>query len=253
MSGAVGLVLVAVFGLAAGVGITAIGPGGVLVTVGLFVATGLSPAEVAGTAIVTHLATGALGSAAYHRSGQLRDPVTRRIAAILAATALVGTPVGAYLNAIAPESVFGALLAGFLVIVAVLVWLRSSRSTYGESHPHHSAALLVGLGLAIAIAGGMFGVGGPLLTVPLLVVAGTPVLAALGAAQVQSIVIAGVGTLSYLARDAIDWRLAVVAGIPELIGVLIGWKLAHAASPGTLRRVMIVALVASAGLVGIQG
>lgn len=37
----------AVLGLVAGVGITAIGPGGVLVTIGLFTLTGLSPAEVA--------------------------------------------------------------------------------------------------------------------------------------------------------------------------------------------------------------
>jgi hypothetical protein len=38
------------FGLVAGIGITAVGPGGVLVTVGLFVLTDLSPAAVAGTA-----------------------------------------------------------------------------------------------------------------------------------------------------------------------------------------------------------
>ena len=50
------------FGLVAGIGITAVGPGGVLVTVGLFVLTDLSPAAVAGTAIVTHVATAPITS-----------------------------------------------------------------------------------------------------------------------------------------------------------------------------------------------
>lgn len=139
------------------------------------------------------------------------------------------------------------------MIVASLVWFRSPRDPVEEVHPHHRPALLIWMGLGIAIVGGMFGVGGPLLTVPLLVLAGTPVLSALGAAQVQSVVVAGVGTLSYLTRGTIDWHVALVTGVPELCGVLIGWKIAHAVAPRTLRRVMIVALVISAGLVGIHG
>ncbi|MFD0534163.1 hypothetical protein ACFQY7_10730 [Actinomadura luteofluorescens] len=66
-----GLVLLAV---AAGIGITAVGPGGVLITAGLFALTPLDPAQVAGTALVTNVATGVLGTAVYWRSGQLREP-----------------------------------------------------------------------------------------------------------------------------------------------------------------------------------
>ena len=62
------LVLLGLLGFAGGVGITAIGPGGVLPTIGLFTLTDLAPAEVAGTAILTHVATGLLGTAAYARS-----------------------------------------------------------------------------------------------------------------------------------------------------------------------------------------
>jgi uncharacterized membrane protein YfcA len=248
MSAASALILIG-FGLVAGVGITAVGPGGVFATVGLFLATGLSPAEVAGTAIVTHLATGGLGSLAYHRSGELRHPETRRVALVLAITAAVGTPAGVLINSVAPGRLFGALLALFLVFIAGLVWLRAARVPADGTHPRHTRTLLVCLGLAIAIAGGMFGVGGPLLTVPLLVLYGTPVLAALGAAQAQSVVVAGVGTLSYLARGAIDWPLVALIGIPELIGVLLGWRVAQAVSPQILKRAMVAALFASAGLV----
>lgn len=253
MNGTVSSLIMAGFGLVAGIGITAVGPGGVLVTVGLFLASGLSPAEVAGTAIVTHLATGGLGSVAYHRSGQLRRPGTRRVALILAITAAAGTPVGVFVNSVASGLLFGVLLAAFLVVVALLVWFRSPRSAVEEGHPHHRPALLICMGLGIAIISGMFGVGGPLLTVPLLVLAGTPVLSALGAAQVQSVVVASAGALSYLSRGTIDWQLALVAGVPELCGVLIGWKIAHAVPPRVLKRAMVVALLTSASLVGIHG
>lgn len=254
MSGTLSLLVLAGFGLVAGTGITAVGPGGVFATVGLFLAFGLSPAEVAGTAIVTHLATGGLGSLAYHRSGQLRHPETRRVALVLAITAAAGTPVGVLINAIAPGRLFGLLLAVFLVTIALLVWFRAHRGAdEDEVHPRHRYALLICLGLIVAVAGGMFGVGGPLLTVPLLVLSGTPVLSALAAAQAQSVVVAGVGTLSYLGRGAIDWPLALAVGIPELCGVLVGWRVAQAVPPRILKRAMIVALLVSAGLVGIHG
>ncbi|HET9078977.1 MAG TPA: sulfite exporter TauE/SafE family protein [Trebonia sp.] len=253
MSGTLSVLIMTSFGLAAGIGITAVGPGGVLVTIGLFLASGLSPAQVAGTAIVTHLATGSLGSLAYHRSGQLRHPGTRRAALVLAVTAVAGTPVGVFINSIAPSQLFGVLLAVFLVAVALLVWFRSPQDPAGETHPHHRLALLVCMGLGIAIVSGMFGVGGPLLTVPLLVLAGTPVLSALGAAQVQSVVVAGVGTLSYLSRGTIEWRLMLLVGAPELCGVLIGWKVARAVPARILKRAMIVALLTCACLAGLHG
>lgn len=252
MSGTMSALVMVCFGLVAGIGITAVGPGGVLVTIGLFLASSLSPAGVAGTAIVTHLATGALGSFVYHRSGQLRDPETRRVALILAITAVAGTPVGVFINSVAPGELFGVFLAAFLVIVAALVWFRSPRATPDGAYTGHRMVLVTGMGLSVAIVSGMFGVGGPLLTVPLLVLAGAPVLSALGAAQVQSVAVAGVGTLSYLSRGAIDWRLALVVGVPELCGVFIGWKIAHAVSPGILRRAMILALLVSAGLVAVH-
>lgn len=246
------LILLALFGLVGGVGITAIGPGGVLPTVGLFAFTGLSPAQVAGTAIVTHVATGVLGTAAYVRSGQLRTRQTRRLAIILAAAAAVGTPVGVLLNRIAPKSVFGVLLGLLLVAVAVLLLVRDAvRSGGDRSHP--GALLAAILGFGVALVAGLVGIGGPMLAVPILVSIGVPVLEALAAAQLQSIILAGVGTIGYAAAGSIDWPLALLVGIPELAGVLIGWKLARALPPRVLKYLMIAALLILAPYVVYQG
>jgi uncharacterized membrane protein YfcA len=235
------LIALGLFGLVGGVGITAVGPGGVLPTIGLFALTDLSPAEVAGTAIVTHIATGALATAAYTRSGQLREPETRRTALILAASAVVGTPIGVVINTFVSKRAFGLVLGVFVAGVATLVWYRE-RHHPAATRAHPPAPLLAGLGFAVALAAGIVGIGGPMLTVPLLVALGVPVLESLASAQAQSIVIAGVGTLGYLAHGTINWPLAALVGIPELAGVLLGWKIAHALPTRSLKLALIITL-----------
>lgn len=246
------LVLLGSLGLAGGVGITALGPGGVLPTIGLFTLTGLSPAQVAGTAIVTHIATGALATGAYTRSGQLREPATRRTALVLAGTAVLGTPAGVLINTAVSKRIFGVVLGLFVAVVAALVWYREHhRPAATPSHP--PMPVVAGLGLAVATASGIVGIGGPMLTVPLLVAFGVPLLESLASAQAQSIVIAGVGTLGYLAHAAIDWPLAVLIGVPELAGVLLGWKIAHALPTRKLKNALIVTLLVLAPYLALHG
>ncbi|MBO2460875.1 sulfite exporter TauE/SafE family protein [Actinomadura sp. LCR2-06] len=247
-----GLVL---FGLVAGVGITAVGPGGVLVTVGLFALTGMSPAQVAGTAIVTHVATGALATAAYTRSGQLRERGTRRIAGALAAAAVAGTPLGVLVNSVVSGRVFGILLGVFVALVGALVWRRAARPAAAEPGGGRlpGTPVVAAVGFAVAVASGVFGIGGPMLSVPLLVVLGVPVLSALAAAQAQSVVIATVGTLGYVAAGAVDWPLAALTGVPELAGVLLGWVIARAVPAGALTGSLVVSLFALAPYLALHG
>ncbi len=241
------VILLIVFGLAAGVGITAIGPGGVLVTIALFTFTDLPPAGVAGTAIVTQIATGLLGSAAYYRSGQLREPATRRTALILAGAAVVGTPIGIQVTTTLSSRAYGLLLAGLVGLTGVLVLLRQRRTSrgHGREEPHQNLrpAVVISLGVGVGAASGLFGIGGPILTVPLLLALGIPMLRSLGAAQAQSVVIASVGTIGYAAHGAVDWPLAALVGIPQLLGVIAGWRLARSASPRALGYTLAVVLL----------
>jgi uncharacterized protein len=244
------LILLAGIGLVGGVGIAAVGPGGVLPTIGLFLLTPLAPATVAGTAIATNIATGIAGTAAYTASGQLRDRATRRTALILSGTAVAGTPPGVLLNGYVSARLFGVLLAVFAVAAAVLVWVRG-RAPGAGGHPR--AAVVAGLGLAVGLAGGLLGLGGPLLTVPLLIALGVAALEALAAAQAQSVVIAGVGTIGYALSGRVDWALVLLIGLPELAGVLLGWRIARALPTRTLRLVLIVTLLALAPYLALRG
>ncbi|MEV1021323.1 sulfite exporter TauE/SafE family protein [Streptomyces sp. NPDC050264] len=249
------LVLLAVAGLLGGIGITALGPGGVLPTIGLFLFTGLTPSGVAGTAIVTHVATGLLGTAAYARSGQLRAAGTRRCAAVLAGVAVVGTPLGVLCNTLVAGRGFGALLACAVAVTGILVWVRERRTPAASgaevTRPDLPGAGLplnrtVVIGVVVAFVAGLFGLGGPMLSVPLLVVAGLPVLASLAAAQAQSIVIASVGTVAYVAHGDVEWGPAALVGVPELAGVLIGWRIARALPARRLTFALVAFLLALA-------
>lgn len=243
------LALLALTGLLGGIGITAIGPGGVLPTIGLFLLTGLSPSGVAGTAIVTHVATGILGTTAYTHSGQLKAAGTRRCAVVLALAALVGTPLGVLCNTLVEGRGFGLLLAFVVTITGVLVWIRDRRAPElpdDLADPAIPAVRTAVVGVVVSLVAGLFGLGGPLLSVPLLVVCGLPVLAALAAAQAQSIVIASVGTVAYVVHGDVDWPLAALVGLPELAGVLIGWRVAHRLPARRLKYALVVSLLALA-------
>ncbi|GHI92799.1 sulfite exporter TauE/SafE family protein [Streptomyces olivaceus] len=254
MAGASATVLIALglLGLVGGVGITAVGPGGVLPTIGLFALTSLSPAQVAGTAVVTHVATGALATAAYTRSGQLREPATRRTAVVLSLAALAGTPLGVLVNSSVSKRMFGIVLGVLVAGAAGLVLLRERRAA-AVPRAHPSTPTVAVLGFSVAVAAGIVGIGGPMLTVPLLVALGVPVLESLAAAQAQSVVVAGVGTLGYVAHGAVDWPLAALVGVPELAGVLLGWRIARALPARHLKYALVTTLFALAPYLALHG
>ncbi|MFC4548828.1 MULTISPECIES: sulfite exporter TauE/SafE family protein [Halorussus] len=235
------LVLLVVISLLGGVGITAVGPGGIFVTIALYALTDLPPAVVVGTASATFIVTGVLGTASYYRSGELGTAGGARAAAILSVTGLVGALVGVRLNALVDEATFGLLLGVFISLTGVLVFYRSR---YGggddeRDRPRVPESLKYGvIGGFVGVSGGLLGVGGPVLAVPILVVAGVPMLLAVGTAQVQSIFIATFATFGYVVRDAVAWPLVAVIGIPELVGVVIGWRVAQSVDAELLTRVL---------------
>jgi hypothetical protein len=244
------LVLLALFGFAGGVGTTALGPGGVLVTIGLFLLSGLPPAAVSGTAIATNLGAAMLGTGVFIRSGHLRGRDTRGVAGVLVGAAVVGTPVGVIANAHVSGGAFGVLLGGCVSATGALVYVRErqQRETRATTPPAGRAlpwTVVLPIGLAVAVVSGLFGLGGQLFSVPLLISAGVAMLPALGAAQAQSIVIAGIGTIGYALRGAIAWPLVVVMEIPLLAGALVGWRIADAIPAQRLRGALAAALIAT--------
>lgn len=240
----VGVALVGIAFLA-GVGITAIGPGGVFTTVALAGLTALPASTVAGTVHVTFVFTGLLGSFVYFRSGEFDEG--RELTLVLSVASVVGAVGGALANTALPEGAFDLLLGGFCVAVGAIIAYREFRGlgpAFALDANTAKGTLAIGaIGAVIGTLGGLLGIGGPVIAVPALVVCGTPMLVALAAAQVQSIVLSGTAAATYLAADAVSIPLAVLVGVPQLMGVVVGWRVAHRIPGRRLKVVLAVVLV----------
>jgi hypothetical protein len=146
-----------------------------------------------------------------------------------------------FAGTLASKHTFAVVLGGVVAAAAGLVWYRARRPD-AALLVHPPTWLVAAVGFAVSAVSGVVGIGGPMLAVPLLAAVGLPVLQALACAQAQSIVIATVGTVGYLVHGTIDWPLAVLIGLPELAGVLVGWKIAHALPTRALRNILITTL-----------
>ena len=239
----IALVVIAFF---AGVGITAIGPGGVFTTVALAGLTDLPAGTVAGTVHTTFVFTGLLGTLVYLRSGELVEE-GRTLTVVLSAASVVGAVAGALVNTALPEEVFDLLLGGFCVAVGGLIAYREYRGLGAvidlDSTTTGGRLAIGSIGMTIGALGGLLGIGGPVIAVPALVVCGTPMLVALAAAQVQSVVLSGTAATTYLAAGTVSGPLAVLVGVPQLVGVLVGWRVAHRVPARRLKAALAAVLV----------
>ncbi|WP_224335854.1 sulfite exporter TauE/SafE family protein [Haloprofundus halobius] len=243
------LVLLVVVAFLAGVGITAVGPGGIFVTVALFALTDVGSSTVAGTALTTFVVTGLLGSYTYYRSGELRTRAGKRLATLVTVPSMVGAVVGALTNAVLSESLFGSLLAGFTALVGVSIVYRERRAlgSWWSVDPDRptGASVVAVLGFVIGVVCGLLGVGGPVVTVPVLVLLGISMLDALAAAQVQSVFLSAFAAATYVSQGAVSLPLVALVGVPELVGVVVGWRVAHRVDAPRLKTVLGATLVAS--------
>ncbi|HLR33348.1 MAG TPA: sulfite exporter TauE/SafE family protein, partial [Fodinibius sp.] len=100
------------------------------------------------------------------------------------------------------------------------------------------------VGIGVGFSGGLLGVGGPVLAVPMLVVLGAPMLLSVALAQVQSIFISGMATVGYALQGVVNWKLAAFLVIPLLIGTVVGWYVAQRIRVRRLKVALALVLVA---------
>jgi uncharacterized protein len=82
---------------------------------------------------------------------------------------------------------------------------------------------LLGIGLVAGFFSALFGVGGGLLVVPLLIIAaGLPERAAMATSLAAIGVIATVGVVAYGLRGELDLAAAAVVGLPAALGAVLG-------------------------------
>lgn len=230
------LVVIAFF---AGIGITTIGPGGIFLTIALYALTPLSPGTIAGTAQTAFVMTGLVGTVMYVKSGELVHEANLSVTAVLSVTSVVGALCGALVNAHVSRALFGLLLGMLAGLTGLVILYRERRGFMPlrafDAETTGGRLRFAGLGFALGGFSGLLGVGGPVLAVPALVLVGVGMLHAIAVAQVQSIFIAIFASLGYVAQGTVSLPLAILVGLPLIVGVVAGWRVAHLVDPNRLK------------------
>ena len=162
--------------------IGAVGIGGVLLIPALIALADLTPHQASATALFTFLFTGVLGSILFQRQGSIDWRQTLTVCA--------GAIVFSYLGAMASSTVDGVLLmriiAALIVFAGVYVFVPRPAGAESASKPFRPCLLLF-IGAAAGFGSGFSGAGGPLFSVPLMVLWGFAPLSAIGTSQVLQI------------------------------------------------------------------
>jgi len=205
---------------------------------------GLTIHQAAATSLFTFLFTGILGTWLYQRRGS----IDWRISLPVCAAALVFGFLGAAAAAIIDARPLAIIIA--LVIVAAGIYILVPAKITPREHTRgpREQILLASVGAVSGFGSGFSGAGGPLFSVPLMVILRYAPLTAVATSQVLQIVAATSGSISNITNDFVDFRTASIVTIFELLGVIAGVRLAHIASALVLRRLAGALCVLTGGL-----
>jgi len=205
---------------------------------------GLTIHQAAATALFTFLFTGILGTWLYQRRGS----IDWRIAVPVCGGAVVFGYLGASAAALVNPRPLSIIIAVVIISAGLYVFLpRVAGAAHRDGRGTREQALLATVGAASGFGSGFSGAGGPLFAVPIMVILGYVPLTAVATSQVLQIIAAISGSLGNLRHGTIDFTIAVVATVFELLGLIAGVRLAHVASPIVLRRLAGTLCILSGG------
>lgn len=212
---------------AVGVGmlVGSVGIGGILLPSALTMLTGMAIHESMATSLFTFIFAGVAGTLFFQRKGSIDWKLVKPVCAGAAVAGFFGAWLNSRLNA--PSLAF---ILAIIIIFSGIYTLRTcdtmAHALRGH-HPRRLRFLLVSIGAVAGFGSGLTGVGGPALSVPLLVLSGFPALTAIGVSQVIQIVGATSGTLGNLRYGSIDFEVAALITPFEIGGVFLGAYIAH--------------------------
>ena len=233
------LVLAALFGLAIGVVVGAVGGGGAILALPVLVyvlGEGVGPATTASLIVVALAAS--FGAGAHARDGQICWKATLAFAPPATVGAYLGTLAGADVS---PRTLVLTFVP-VMIVAAALTFRRVGAAGTAEDHEGRCPAsfpLRAGAsGSVVGALTGFFGVGGGFLIVPALaILLGLSTRRAI-ATSLAVITLTGLAALvSHLAVGADpDWGLTAVLAVAAAVGALLGSALGRRLEARTLGR-----------------
>lgn len=216
--GALGGLLAGMFGVG----------GGILMVPLLMLWAHMDQRQAAATSLVAIVPTAIAGATTYGIAGE----IDLFAALLVGVGAFAGAPLGAYLLRTLPLAwLRWAFIAGMLVAAARLILIEPERGATIELSALAALGLLL-LGIVMGVAAGMFGIGGGIIAVPVLIALfGMGDLAAKGTSLAAMIPAALSGTIPNMRAGLVDVRQGLVVGIAAVVASQGGVALAFLIPP----------------------
>jgi uncharacterized membrane protein YfcA len=215
-------------GLAAGYLSGLFGVGGGVILVPALLLLGIDQRIAAGSSVAAILPTSIVGATGYALAGN----VDWLAGLMLAIGIVAGVQLGSYLLAKLPKDLLFWLFMGFMVVVAVSLWIViPQRDDVIPLTPVILIALVV-TGVVTGILSGLLGVGGGIIIVPVLMFFfGASDLIAKGTSLLMMVPGSISGTLGNARRRNLNLRIAIYIGISACLASPLGLLTAHAITP----------------------
>ncbi len=226
--------------LVTGTLIGTVGIGGVLLVPSLVLIGGLAVHEATPIATLSFVFTGIAGTVAYGRAGRIDWPITKWLLLASIPGAIAGVATNVALSATAITIVIAAVLGA-----AAMQAFRARPFGASSERRSPSVAALVTIGVVVGFGSTLSGTGGPVLLIPMMVLAGAAVGAAVSSSQPIQLPIAAFGSASFLAYGTLDWPLALVLGVVQGAGAVGGARVSSRLPTAMLRLLVAWALVIS--------
>ncbi len=215
----------------------AFGVGGGLMLVPYLVLVRHLPQKTAQATSLVMVAMAALAGAARYTLG---DSVAWLPALVITVGGLVGAYAGAHIVQRSRNAVLQALFGALVVIAGVrMLWPQAPTSASAANLPELTVttmAAYVAAGLGMGLLSALFGIGGGILLVPVLVAAfGFSQQLAAGTSLAVMVPISIVGAIRLTKPGLTDWPQGFQFGLGAIVGAVVGASIALAVSGSALR------------------
>lgn len=207
--------------------------GGILLIPGIVLLSTLDIHQAMGTALFSFAIMALLGTVLHGRKGTLE----LRPCVALCLGAFISAYFGGLVNSAVSEGLLNMVLA-VLVLFAGVSALRSGDRPIADTRSlpeNRRLALLFALGLFVGFMSGLTGIGGPVLSVPFMIAMGYAPLMSVATAQPLQLVAGISGSVAYVAGGAVDYTVAALVTVLELVGFYAGLSLAYRMRGSTLK------------------
>jgi len=131
--------------------------------------------------------------------------------------------MGAYSSQFISQTVVKYMLIAFILLSVTLLYMGHKKET-SQSHALHPFFLVTFVSV-IAFIGGLIGVGGGAVYLPLLILTGITTKKSIAITSALIPIVSFSGFLTYTSFVAIDWNLLAVVGVAAFLGGTLGHKM----------------------------